>query len=55
MYQPSLSEIRVELADSIVLPAEHAYFPQRLEIQQLRTDAVIHVVVVVGDFIDCDS
>src|SRR6266404_1762741 len=51
VHQAALAKIRIERHDGVVLPPEHAHLAQRGQVQQLRADAIIHVVIVVGDFV----
>ena len=51
VHQAALVELRVMRDHRLVLASEHAYLAQSREVEQLCTDSVVHVVVVVGDLI----
>ena len=51
MYQPPLTQVRILCHDRVVLPPKHAHLAQRRQIDQLSPDAIVHVMIVIGNFV----
>src|SRR6185437_15072232 len=49
--QPALAQVGVLGSDNVILTPEQAYFAQILEIDELGTNAVVDVVIVVGNLV----
>jgi len=51
VHQPSPAQLRIPLRHQLVLAAKNADLPQLVDRDQPRTDAVVHVVIIVCDLV----